>query len=249
MAGTTLGTNKRVITMKSVLSLLAFCSLVCSSASALDIAALERAMASPDRPAADKERDASRQAPAVLDFLGLEAGMTVLDINASGGWYTEVLSYAVGPNGKVLMQNRPGGRAAEAATARATRLANVDEWLTPISEIPANSVDFSITALNFHDFHNSNPAAAQGILGQVMGALKPGGILGVIDHEGTPGADNATLHRIAFDEAVKAILQSGFVLAGSSEVLDNEADDHSVGPFDPSLGRNTDRIVLKFVKL
>jgi len=235
--------------MKSVLSLLAVCSLVCSSAQALDIAALERAMANPDRPAADKERDASRQAPAVLDFLGLEAGMTVLDINASGGWYTEVLSLAVGPNGQVLMQNRPGGRSAEAATARAGRLENVDEWLTDMSEIPANSVDFAITALNFHDFHNSNPAAAQGILSQVMAALKPGGILGVIDHEGTPGADNVSLHRIAFDEAVKAVLASGFVLAGASDVLDNEADDHTVGPFDPSLGRNTDRIVLKFMKL
>ena len=113
--------------MKSVLSLLAICSLVCSSAQALDMAALERAMANSDRPAADKERDASRQAPAVLDFFGLEAGMTVLDVNASGGWYTEVLSYAVGSNGQVLMQNRPGGRSAEAATARAGRLANVDE--------------------------------------------------------------------------------------------------------------------------
>ncbi|PCJ25730.1 MAG: hypothetical protein COA96_06805 [SAR86 cluster bacterium] len=235
--------------MKFVLSLLAASSLICSTASALDTAALERAMASSDRPAADKERDASRQAPAVLDFLGVEAGMTVLDINASGGWYTEVLSYAVGSNGKVLMQNRPGGRAAEAATAKATRLANVEEWLTPISDIPANSVDFAITALNFHDFHNSDPAAAQGILAQVIAALKPGGILGVIDHEGTTGADNATLHRIAFDDAVKALLQSGLALVGSSEVLDNDADDHSIGPFDPSLGRNTDRLVLKLMKL
>jgi len=235
--------------MKSVLSLLAVCSLVCSSAQALDMAALERAMANPDRPEADKERDASRQAPAVLDFLGLEAGMTVLDVNASGGWYTEVLSYAVGSNGTVLMQNRPEGRSAEAATARAGRLSNVDEWLTGIDEIPANSVDFAITALNFHDFHNSDPAAAQDIMGQLMGALKSGGIFAVIDHEGTPGADNVTLHRIAFDEAVKAVLAAGFVLAGASDVLDNDADDHSVGPFDPSLERNTDRIVLKFMKL
>jgi predicted methyltransferase len=235
--------------MKSVLSLLAVFSLVCSTASARDMAALERAMASPDRPAADKERDASRKAPAVLDFLGLEAGMTVLDINASGGWYTEVLSYAVGPNGKVYMQNRPGGNAAEAAAAKAARLANVEEWGMPIADLPANSVDFAITALNLHDFHNSNPAAAQGLLHQVAGALKSGGILGVIDHEGTSGADNATLHRIAFDEAVKALLQAGFVLVGASDILDNAADDHSVGPFDPSLGRNTDRIVLKLMKL
>jgi predicted methyltransferase len=57
------------------------------------------------------------------------------------------------------------------------------------------------------------------------------------------------LHRIAFDDAVKAVLESGFVLAGASDVLDNDADNHSVGPFDPSLARNTDRIVLKFMKL
>ena len=163
--------------MKSVLSLFAVCSLVCSSSQALDMATLERAMASTDRPAADKERDGSRQAPAVLNFLGVEAGMTVLDVNASSGWCTEVLSYALGSNGTVLMPNPPGGRLAEAATARAERLSNVDEWLTPISDISANSVDFVITALNFHDFHNSDPATAQGILGEVKGALKSGGIL------------------------------------------------------------------------
>lgn len=234
--------------MKSILSLLALGCLVCSSASALDTAALERAMANPDRPAADKERDASRQAPAVLDFMGLEAGMTVLDVNASAGWYTEVLSYAVGSNGKVYMQNRPDGRSAEAASARAARLSNVEE-LGAISDLAANSIDFAIIGLNLHDFHNRDPQAAQGLLGQIMGALKSGGILAVIDHEGTSGADNATLHRIAFDEAVKALLQSGFALVATSELLDNPADDHSVGPFDASLGRNTDRIVLKLLKL
>ena len=91
--------------MKTILSLMAFC-LVCSTASAqLNTATLERAMANPDRPAAEKERDASRRAPQVLGFAGLESGMTVLDIIAAGGWYTEVLSYAVGDSGRVIMQN------------------------------------------------------------------------------------------------------------------------------------------------
>ena len=234
--------------MKSILSLLAITSMICSSASALDIAALERAMANPDRPAADKERDASRQAPRVLDFMGVEAGMTVLDINASTGWYTEVLSYAVGDSGTVYMQNRPGSNAEEAANARAARLSNVEQ-VGAISDVAAGSVDFAITALNFHDFHNNNPDIAQGILSQVMAALKPGGILGIIDHEGTPGADNASLHRIAFDEVVRAVTAAGFAVVGVSEVLDNDADDHTAAPFDPSLGRNTDRIVLKLQKI
>ena len=235
--------------MKKVLTMISLLGLISGAASALDMDALERAMANPDRPAEDKERDASRKAPAVLDFMGVEPGMTVLDINASAGWYTEVLSYAVGANGKVYMQNRPGGRSAEAAATRAARLNNVDAWDGDVSAIPAGTVDFALTALNFHDFHNSNPVAAQELLSATMATLKQGGILGIIDHQGTPGADNQSLHRIAFDEAVKAVLQSGFVLVGASDVLDNESDDHSVGPFDPSLGRNTDRLVLKFIKL
>ena len=212
--------------MKKVLTMISLLGLMSSAASALDMAALERAMANPDRPAEDKERDASRKAPAVLDFMGVEPGMTVLDINASAGWYTEVLSYAVGANGKVYMQNRPGGRSAEAAATRAARLNNVDAWDGDVSAIPAGTVDFALTALNFHDFHNSNPAAAQELLSATMATLKQGGILGIIDHEGTPGADNQSLHRIAFDESVKAVLQSGFVLVGASDVLDNESDDH-----------------------
>ena len=236
------------MTMKFALSLLTVFCLACSTASALDTAALETAMANPDRPAADKERDASRQAPAVLDFMGLEAGMTVLDVNASTGWYTEVLSYAVGSEGKVYMQNRPGGNNADAAAAKAARLSNVEQ-VGAISDIGANSVDFAISGLNLHDFHNNNPQVAQGLLGQVMTVLKSGGILGIIDHEGSPGADNAALHRIAFDEAVKALLQAGFVLVGASDILDNAADDHTLAPFNPSLGRNTDRIVLKLLKL
>lgn len=235
--------------MKSALSLLAAVLISSSAFADLDMAALERAMANPDRPAADKERDASRQAPAVLNFLGLEAGMTVLDINASTGWYTEVLSYAVGPNGKVYMQNRPGGNAAEAAAAKAARLPNVEQ-VGAITDPAAGSVDFAITALNFHDFHNSNPDTAQNILNGVVSVLKPGGILGIIDHEGTPGADNQSLHRIAFDEAVKAVLANGnLALIGASDILDNPADDHTLPPFNAALERNTDRIVLKFVKL
>lgn len=235
--------------MKKVLTVISSLGLISGAASALDMAALERVMANPERPAEDKERDASRKAPAVLDFMGVEPGMTVLDINASAGWYTEVLFYAIGANGKVYMQNRPGGRSAEAAAARAARLNNVDAWDGDVSAIPAVTVDFALTALNFHDFHNSNPAAAQELLSATMATLKQDGILGIIDHEGTPGADYQSLHRIAFDEAVKDVLQSGFVLVGASDVLDNEADVHSVGAFDPSLGRNTDRLVLKFMKL
>ena len=83
---------------------------------------------------------------------------------------------------------------------------------------------------------------------QVYNALRPGGIFGVIDHVGSVGADNPALHRIAFEDAVKSITAMGFALTGASDLLENPLDDHTLGPFDPSLGRNTDRFVLRFIK-
>ena len=241
--------------MKTFFSLLAAGCLLCNTAYAqLDTAALEQAMANPDRPQAEKDRDASRQAPAVLAFLGLEEGMTVIDLVASAGWYTEVLSYAVGDSGKIYMQNQdplPGflERQVDTINDKLARLSNVEHWQQPITDIPEGSVDFAITALNFHDIYNPSPEAAQGFLASVAHVLLPGGVLGVIDHEGSPSADNVALHRIAYDDLVAALEQSGdFEVVESSDVLDNPDDDHTLGPFDPSLGRNTDRIVLRLVR-
>lgn len=241
--------------MKRILALLAAGLLVGNVAHAqLDTAALEQAMANPDRPQAEKDRDPNRQAPAVLSFLGLEEGMTVIDLIASAGWYTEVLSYAVGDSGHVYMQNQnplPGflQNSVDVIEDKLARLSNVEHWQNPITDIPEGSVDFALTALNFHDIHNPNPEAAQGFLAQVATVLRPGGIFGVIDHEGSPGADNVALHRISQDDLVAALTQSGdFELVETSDVLDNPADDHTVGPFDPSLARNTDRIVVKLVR-
>ncbi|MGI9250159.1 MAG: hypothetical protein ACR2PR_03040, partial [Pseudohongiellaceae bacterium] len=122
MNGSISSAMKTAFPLLAVMFLVSGCDTFCPGPpsclqvqSDIDIAALEQAMANPQRPAADKERDASRRAPEVLHFLGLRKGMTVLDINASAGWYTEVLSYAVGDEGKVYMQNRPGGRNEEAA--------------------------------------------------------------------------------------------------------------------------------------
>jgi predicted methyltransferase len=68
-------------------------------------ARMRAALASPARPAEEKERDAVRKPVETVQFLGIETGDTVIDVIAAGGWFTEVLSAAVGPSGKVLAQN------------------------------------------------------------------------------------------------------------------------------------------------
>ncbi len=79
-------------------------SAACFASHAADVG-FTAALASTDRPAEDRERDAARKPAKVIEFLGVESGMTVLDAIAGGGYYTEVLSGAVGPGGKVVSQN------------------------------------------------------------------------------------------------------------------------------------------------
>jgi len=207
----------------------------------------------------DKARDEGRKPAQVLNFLGVKSGDTVFDILAAGGWYTEVLSVAVGAEGKVYSQNTAfllkmrDGANDKALTARLAgdRLPNVvrlDEELTALSIAPG-SVDFAITALNFHDVYNGfGPEATQGFLTVIKGTLKPGGILGIIDHVGHPGGDNKALHRMDTALAIKAAEAAGFVVEGQGKMLANSADGHTTGVFGPDMRGKTDRFVLKLRK-
>lgn len=230
------------------------------SASEWDAAALSKAIAgNPGRPAGDSARDAGRQPGAMLTFFGVNKGMTVLDVIAAGGWYTEALSVAVGEHGKVYAQNPPTvlqmreGANEKAISARLAdgRLANVERLNVDMAELalPANSIDFAMTALNFHDVYNRyGPDAAVGMMKRVMQALKPGGVFGVIDHTGAEGNDNAKLHRMQKKDVAAAAATAGFMLAGESELLRNADDPLNVVVFDPGVRGHTDRFVLKFRK-
>ena len=79
--------------MKLLLSLVAATALLAGgNALAIDAAKVTQALADPARSDADKALDGSRKPVEVLDYLGLEEGMTVLDIMSGGGWYTEILA-------------------------------------------------------------------------------------------------------------------------------------------------------------
>src|SRR5215471_2017740 len=67
---------------------------------------LEKELANPSRPQADRDRDANRKPAQLMTFFGVKPKMTVVDILAGGGYMTEVLSVTVGPKGKVYSQNQ-----------------------------------------------------------------------------------------------------------------------------------------------
>lgn len=224
-----------------------------------DDAGLTQALANPSRPQADRDRDADRKPAQLMTFLGVEPGMTALDVIAAGGYMTEVLSAAVGPKGKVYSQNPPAifqlrdGFYAKAiderhANNRLPNVVRVDADLPASSAIPAGSVDVAITALNFHDVYNMDPALAQNFVKGVYATLKPGGVFGLIDHVGVEGANNAQLHRVPKQAAVDAAKAAGFIVEAESDMLAHPEDDHTRGVFDAGLRGKTDQFVLRLRK-
>lgn len=216
-------------------------------------------LAADSRPAEDRARDAGRKPAAVIAFLGIAPGMTVVDLIAAGGYNTEVLSIAVGPEGKVYAQNNAyvlqmgEGANDKAMTARLAggRLPNVQRLDREIAELglAPGSIDAAVTALNFHDIYNGRgPEAAARFLEAVYAFLEPGGVLGIIDHAGNPGADNEKLHRIEEKRVVEAALAAGFEVEATSDVLRNPADDRTQSVFEPALRGHTDCFVLRLRK-
>lgn len=236
---------------------IAFMNVAIAAEPAPDLAA--QLAAAPGRSDADKARDAQRKPAQVLAFLGLKPGDTALDVWAAGGWYTEVLSIAVGPTGHVYSQNPPSvlafgdGRNDKALAERLAdgRLANVERVNEALTDepLPADSVDFAITAMNFHDVYNGEgEEAGKAFMKEVYLVLKPGGVFGVIDHVGNAGADNAKLHRIEPEKAKQAALAAGFVIEAESDLLAHPEDDHTKRVFDPAVRGKTDRFLLKLRK-
>ncbi|MGI1678827.1 MAG: hypothetical protein K6L75_08855 [Cellvibrionaceae bacterium] len=227
-----------------------------TNAANADARAITEALKNPARMAGDSERDAGRKPAQVLAFLGLKPGMTVLDVMASGGWYTEVMSLAVGEKGKVYAQNSPAflqyrdGMYEKAISSRleGNRLKNVTRINADFNKLGIdNTIDIAITALNFHDIYNRSPEAGIALLKDIKKSLKPGGVFGLIDHNGAAGADNASIHRMPVQDAVDAAKAAGFIVE-TSALLASKDDDLTKMVFSPELRGKTDRFLIKMTK-
>lgn len=216
-------------------------------------------LASDARSEADRARDAGRKPAEVIAYLGIEPGMSVIDIFAAGGYYTEVLSLAVGPEGHVAAQNpafilemREGVNEKALAERLANdRLANVSRLDKELADIsPADGpFDAGMTALNFHDiYNNGGNEGAAAFLTTIYAALKPGGVFGIIDHAGAEGNDNKALHRVQKADAIRIAEAAGFVVEGDSGLLHMHDDDMTQGVFAEGIRGKTTRFLLKLRK-
>jgi len=223
---------------------------------------IAEALASPARPESDRLKDPLRRPDQVLAFYEIGPGMKVLDLFSGGGYYTEIVSAVVGSEGQVVAHNNNAYLAfvGEELDKRFAdgHLSNVKRITAEAAdlELPEASFDAALAILTWHDFYiadpdNGWPAIDEPALTQKLcAALKPGAVLGVIDHVALAGTDphetGEKLHRI--DPArIKADLAGGcFEFEGEINVLRNPADDHSKLVFDPTIRGKTDRVVYKF---
>jgi predicted methyltransferase len=207
--------------------------------------------------------DESRKPAAVLSFFGLKRGMSVIDLFGGNAYWAEIMAPVVGPKGHVLVWEPTQFYKPDTQKAFAQFMAknpNVSIVATPFEapSLPKNSADFVMLNLNYHDTYwqsekygipRMEPAA---FLRTVYKAMKPGAVIGVIDHVANPNTDTRAtverLHRID-PEVLKAdFKRAGFVLVGSSDLLRNPADDHNLLVFDPKIRGKTDRVMFKFRK-
>lgn len=224
--------------------------LLCvSAAQAAPPANVAAALSAPDRTDADKARDAARKPAEMLEFSGVKSGDKVGELVPGGGYFTRLLSAAVGPSGKVYA----AVPVADLEKAKAAAKGNVEAvGMTPDSLGLPEPVDLIFTAQNYHDFHlkrlNLDVAAVNK---RLYDALKPGGVLLIIDHAAAPGAPIETadsLHRI--DPAVvrREVEAAGFKFVGENNAVRNPADPKTASVFDPAIRGKTDQFVYKFQK-
>jgi len=228
------------------------------SHSSVAAAVADAAARSPD----NVKLDDSRKPAQVLQFLGLKPGMKVLDLFGANAYWAEITAPVVGPKGHVTVWEPAQFYKGDTKTAFAAFMAkhpNVSIVASPFEapQLPKNYGDLVILNLDYHDTYwqsekNGIPRMdPNAFVKAVYAATKPGGIVGVTDHAANPGDTRKTvekLHRIDPNTVKADFMRAGFVLVGSSDILRNPADDHSLLVFDPKIRGKTDRFIFKFKK-
>ncbi len=192
-------------------------------------AALEAAIAGPQRADRNRFRDRFRHPAQSLSFWGLAPGMTVVEIDPSGGYWTEILApYLMATHGRYIaaLGGDPAafaGRFADSAVWGVIETADFGPQSGPLA--PAGSVDLVLTARNIHDWMWTEGFLAKA-LGDFHAVLKPGGILAVEEHRADPRpmVPDAKDGYVSTAWLTAAVEKAGFTLAAASEINANPKD-------------------------
>jgi len=240
---------------------------------------LDRILAGNHRSEQNRARDVYRHPKETLLFFGVRPESHVVEVWPAGGWYTEVLaplvrekgryyaaSFAPDPDSPYINRVAAEYRAKLASRPELYDKVVVTAFSRAGAEIaPAGSADLVLTFRNLHSWLEEGWAPES--IALMYKALKPGGVLGVVDHRARAGAPVEPTARNGYvDEtyAIKLIEAQGFKLAAKSEINANPRDtkdyEQGVWTLPPTyrLGDKdrekyaaigeSDRFTLKFVK-
>ncbi len=261
-------TCKLLLVLASALLLPGFASAATPPAASIT-AQLQKAADGSWRSAANKARDRYRHPVETLQFFGIKPDMTVIELDAGGGWYTEILAPFLADHGHLIEAGSP--KFADKIKANPAVFGHIEKVVpfTPPLQLnlgTANSADMVLTFRNAHDWLNRSPDTLTAAFKSVYDVLKRGGVFGVVEHRAKPFADAAEsaklLHRIPEDYLIALALKTGFRLDGVSQINanPNDPEDINVHRLPPDLAGpdsehaklktvgESDRMTLRFVK-
>ncbi len=211
-----------------------------AAVSAEAASALDAALAGPWRSEANRARDQYRHPKETLAFFGLEPGMTVIEASPGSGWYTEVLAPVLKDKGHLIAAvNNPAAsdnakqawdRYAAWTAERRQQFGNVTlaefgKGVTKPLAAPG-TVDLVVTFRNSHDWRNGG--FDEEAYRAFYAALKPGGVLGIVDHRLPENREETEATRrssyVKESSVIAAAEKAGFRLDSKSEVNANPKD-------------------------
>lgn len=201
---------------------------------------LEAAITGDHRSASNVARDVYRHPRETLEFFGLQSNMTVVEIWPGSGWYSEILAPALRDSGSLVLASFGEDSSPEyrprlhkellekiAARPDVYDQVQVIVWDPPgkSSLGEAGSADMVLTFRNVHGWINSG--IENDVFKAMFEVLKPGGILGIVQHRANAGADPAASAKKGYvpeAHVVALATAAGFQLLGRSDLNANPKD-------------------------
>lgn len=221
------------------------------------------AIAAPERSDKDRERDARERPAELMTFAGVLPGMKVADVFGGGGYWSELLSRAVGPQGAVtLVNNSPYWNFAkddQKVRFADGRLSAITRRVVETCDLKLgeNQYDLVVMFMAYHDIYWVNEAGGwpaidtDRFVRQLYSALKTGGLLLIVDNAAATGTGSSSvnqLHRIEESFAKRDFEAHGFELETTWDGYRNPGDDYTKLVFDPAVRGKTDRFVHLYEK-
>jgi predicted methyltransferase len=209
----------------------------------------QAAIASPIRTDDDRKDDAKRKPAEFLSFAQVRPGMKALDVASGGGATAALLAAAVGPTGEVWAQST---KPSDKLQARAAGAPNLHPVVADFNDpVPTGTPPLDLITINmsYHDIVNG-PADRAAMNKRLYDALKPGGVLVVIDNAAKKGSGlsaTRTLHRIDEDAVVEEVTRAGFKVDARGDYLRAPSDPREQ-PFFKMDGAPDDKFAIRFKK-